>query len=287
MHTNQLYKEKYYTSQDGLKLYYRHYDNGDKSLPTLLMMSGIARTSADFEILALKYKDRFNIICPDYRGRGNSEWAKDWKTYNPVQYAQDIQHLLVASQTKKIALIGTSLGGVVSLILSVLIPHQISGIILNDIGAEIEFKDMGKLVAYIEKNPIFSSWEETEAYAKETYAFMRMDRDPRVWEQFLKGTYRENKDGNIRTSWDPKIAMPIKKVNGSIGDLWIPYKAIHKIPTLLLRGEFSNLLSPETVAKMKKLKPNLEAITIPGAGHPPSLNEPESLIAIENFLITR
>ena len=156
-----MYKDIWYRAQDGLKLYCRDYSGAETGWPTILCLPGIARNSKDFALFADRcQKQGWRVLCPDYRGRGRSDYDPDTGNYDPPRYLDDIRHLLAATGTHNVVVVGTSLGGLLGLGLAVVMPMAVRGLIMNDIGPEIETGGMERTLAYIGNDRRFNSLED-------------------------------------------------------------------------------------------------------------------------------
>ena len=296
------YRENRYRSSDGLELYYREYGGGDRAV---VCLHGLSRNSKDFHDLALHLSQGYRVICPDLRGRGRSQYDPNGKTYNMVAYTQDVQHLLDAAGLDKPVLIGTSLGGFISLTMAYLLPGRLRAIVLNDAGPEIDPAGIKRIMGY-SGTPAAAprNWEEATALVKANHEVGLLGMPGSFWADYARLTYRENDDGVPVAEVDPKVLTSlktaktlgnilkslnavglVKKVRGIPVDAWESFRAV-SMPCLVLRGETSDVLAAETVAKMRDIKPDLEVATIPNRGHAPLLDEPESLAAIDTFLET-
>ncbi|MGD8327085.1 MAG: alpha/beta hydrolase [Sphingomonadales bacterium] len=277
------YAEQTYQSADGLKLYYRDY-GGKSDKPVVLCMPGLTRNSADFEDLAELLAPDFRVLCADQRGRGKSEYAKDSATYSPLTYVEDMKALLAHAGVDKVILIGTSLGGLMSMIMAASMADNIQGIIINDIGPDLAPDGISRILEYIGKARKFASWEEAAAAIKELQATAFPDLPDARWMDFAKRTCVERND-YITTDYDPRIAEPFKDSDGTPAiDLWPLFDVACQFPLLSLRGEYSDILTEETFAKMQKRCLGMKAQTVKRVGHAPILDEPDALSAIRNFL---
>ncbi len=275
-----IFTEKSYTSQDGLNLYYRDYA-GD-GLP-ILCLAGLSRNSKDFHKLALHLNSKgHRVLCPDYRGRGKSDYDPSPMNYLPPAYIGDILHLLTAINIHEIALIGTSLGGILAMGMGVAMPTCLKGVILNDVGPDINEDGLDRIIAYLSRNPKFDSWEAAIRDAKAIFQMVSFASE-KDWPELAKATFKEYPNGKIGYDWDINILEPFKQKMPT-PDLWPLFKSLNDIPLLAIRGEKSDILTPETLAKMQLCNPNMAQATIPGVGHVPSLTEEISLKAIDDFL---
>lgn len=280
------YQDIFYKSPDGLSLYARDYDPGaDK--PVILGLHGLTRNSADFHDLALHLSDRFRVITADQRGRGLSEYDSDPTRYRPDIYCADMFRLLDHLKLEKVISIGTSMGGLMTMIMASQKPDIFRAAIINDIGPEIDPKGLERIKGYVGASREFSSWEES---ADAIRAQQGTDVFPLYtfedWLAFAKRVCLEKADGRIEFAYDPALANPFKEEEGVSApvEMWPVFAGLKDIPVLTIRGERSDILSEDTLNKMARRHPNLKTITIPNIGHAPILTEPKSLSAIDNFL---
>jgi pimeloyl-ACP methyl ester carboxylesterase len=276
------YVEKTYSSQDGLQLYYRDY--GDPLSPgvPLLCLTGLTRNSHDYHHFASRLAAGRRVVCPDYRGRGRSARDPDWRNYQPRSYVGDILQLLVAAGLHRVIVVGTSLGGLLSMGLAVVQPTSLAGVVLNDVGPDIDRSGFQRIQAYIGRDHPQPDWASAVRFARETFsgAGERSDAD---WLRIAEGTFAPGPDGRLHISWDPALARPLARPQ-AIPDLWPLFRALRNIPTLAFRGALSDLLTAATFDRMQREHPALHCVTVPGVGHVPTLDEPEARHAIEDFL---
>lgn len=280
------YHDISYKSPDGLTLYARDYDDG-AGKPVILAMHGLTRNSADFHDLALHLIDRFRVITVDQRGRGRSDYDPNPSQYCPDIYCADMFHLLEHLGLKRVISIGTSMGGLMTMIMASQKPEIFRAAIINDIGPEIAPEGLERIKGYVGVSRDFASWEEAAEAIK-------IQQSPEVfplyttqdWMAFARRVCKQTPEGRIEFAYDPALANPFKKDNTDSApvDLWPFFTGLKSIPVLTFRGERSDILLAETLEKMAQLHPNFTAVTIPDIGHAPILTEPESLVAIDSFL---
>lgn len=281
------YSDIWYTSADGLRLYARDYANQQKpNTATILCMHGLTRNSADFEEICNALAGRYRVIAVDQRGRGLSAYDPEPANYNPLVYIQDMFLLLQTLNLSKVILMGTSMGGIMAMMMAAMKPELVQALIINDIGPEVGVKGLDRLKKYVGKSTPVSSWEEA---AKQSAAINRIafpNADYEYWQNFAKRTYQESENGTPVVAYDPNIAVPLNEANNDTAapDLWPVYDQVSNKPMLLIRGEHSDILEPACVEKMKQKKSDLEVKVVPEIGHAPMLNEPVARSAIESFL---
>ena len=286
--TTQPYRDGYWTSSDGLKLHFRDYPAGGDaaaSRPPAICLPGLTRNARDFAELAEWMQPDRRVLCIENRGRGDSEYAIDPQTYRPATYVADLLALLEQEGIARFIAVGTSLGGLMTMLLATTRPQVLAGAIINDIGPEIDPAGLSRIASYVGTAPSYASWDEAaEAlHAVGDATFPAYTREQ--WKHMARRSMKRGKDGRISPDYDPRIAEPFREPgNAASADLWPAWAALAKIPLLVLRGELSDLLSTETVVRMKKATPQAEFVTVPDVGHAPMLDEPASRAAIARLL---
>jgi pimeloyl-ACP methyl ester carboxylesterase len=292
------YQERSYTSRDGLTLYFREYGAGDD---VLLCLHGLTRNCKDFENLAESLSDRWRVITPDIRGRGKSDRDPKWKQYLPPTYVADAWALMDELGISSVAVLGTSLGGLMAMIMAEQHPRRIRGVILNDIGAEVPPEAVARILEYAGRTPPQANWAEAEAIVRENYGLAYPDESDEFWARQTRLAWVEREDGKVEPDCDPRIGDALRHAAKSAGlvrflrtigvrrlkdvnlDPWDNFRAM-TMPVLVLRGEISDVLPEQTVQAMQSAKPDLQVATIPRRGHAPTLDEPEAREAIGGFL---
>lgn len=275
--------DRYWTSRDGLRLYYRDYA-GPTHRPPILCLHGLTRNSRDFGQFAERYAGAWRIIAPDFRGRGRSAWDPKPENYQPPVYAADIVELLGELRIPEAIFIGTSLGGLVTMAVAAFAPHQVAATVLNDIGPQLGPEGLARIGAYLGQPIAFASWAEAAAALTRTQSAMHPTYEADDWEQYARRVCQQ-RDGAIVFDYDMAIAENFRAVQGAPAiDAWPFFRALCGAPLLILRGEFSDLLSDETARAMADAHPDAELVTVPGVGHAPDLVEPEAVAAIDRLL---
>ena len=278
------WSDGYWVSNDGLRLHYRDYA-GDASRPPIICIPGLTRNARDFEGVAARLAGDWRVICVELRGRGESAYAKDPMTYAPLTYLQDMEALIRELALERFVLFGTSLGGLMTMLLSMSGGERIAGALLNDIGPVLETRGLDHIRSYVGKPQNWPTW----LHAARAIAEMQHDRYPDwtldQWLTFAKRVCKLSPGGRIVLDYDMRLAEPFKMPGGESGvDLWPAFRSLAGTPTLLVRGELSDLLSAETAERMKAEHPLLDLVTIPRVGHAPTLDEPEAQAAIDRLL---
>ncbi|MEJ7927239.1 alpha/beta hydrolase [Sphingobium sp. AN641] len=280
------FEDRYWWSPDGLRLHYRDYAGGADGRPPILCLPGLTRNARDFEPLASRLSGDWRLICPDMRGRGESAQAKDPMTYVPLTYLQDISRLLADLAIQRFVVVGTSLGGLIAMLIAVTHAEWLAGVVLNDIGPTIEPAGLERIRGYVGTGSTHPSWVHAaralEAANQTVYPRYALEQ----WLAMAKRLYRLNSAGRVVLDYDMRIAEPLRVAGGEAGvDMWPVMAAFRAIPTLILRGELSDLMSAETADRMaREIGPQAELVTVPRVGHAPVLDEPEALAGIDRLL---
>ena len=281
-----MYSDGYWWSPDGLRLHYRDYAGGDDGRPPLLCLPGLTRNARDFEPLAARLAGEWRLICPDMRGRAESAYAKDAMTYVPLTYMQDISRLLADLAITRFVAVGTSLGGIITMLMAATHREWLAGALLNDVGPALEEEGLARIRTYVGVNQSHPTWVHAARALADANGDVYPGYDLQAWLAMAKRLYRLNSGGRIVLDYDMKVAEPIRAMGTEAGvDMWPVMKAFSGIPTLLLRGERSDLLGAATAQRMAaEIGPGAELVTVPGVGHAPVLDEPESIAAIDRLL---
>ena len=277
------WEPRHWTSRDGLNLYYRDYA-GSAERPPLLCLHGLTRNSRDFEAFAERYAGRFRVIAPDFRGRGMSDWDPLPARYLPTTYAADVLQLLDQLGIGQAVFVGTSLGGLVTMLVASVQPQRVAAAILNDIGPEIDQAGLDRIGSYIGKPVRFQGWDEMADTLSAVNRGLPASNSHDDWLRLARRVGKDDGDG-IVFDYDMAIAVPFDRSRGAVSfDMWPLYRQLAQGPLLIIRGEHSDLLSAATAQAMLEGAANAHLVTIPGVGHAPELNEPEALAAIDLLL---
>ena len=279
------YTERFLRVPDGLSLFTRDYapEGGERGAP-VLCLHGLTRNSADFDVLASRIAALGRrVIVPDMRGRGRSDNDPVPDRYRPNIYVLDCVAWLDDLGAPRAVFIGTSMGGVITMLAAVTAPERIAAAVLNDIGPEIDPRGIARIGSYVGKEGPYASWDEAIAAVRDVQRDNFPGRDDAFWLSFTKCVMRE-RDGRVEYAYDPAIAATF---GGAPPASLVPlFEALAKAPVLVIRGALSNLLSAQGVETMKRIKPDLQYAEVPGVGHAPTLNESVSWNAIEKFLMS-
>lgn len=265
-----------------LDLFARDY-GGDG--PPLLLMHGLTRNSADFDPLVPHLAGRYRLLVPDQRGRGLSAADPDPANYRPDVYAADMFALLGSLSIDRAGLVGTSMGGLMAMVMAAQQPERVSALVLNDIGPVLDPAGLARIGGYVGAAGPFADWAEAAARTAAINGPAFPDFSDDDWLAFARRTCREDADGRVAFNYDPAIAAAFDGVPAEQPDLWPLWAALAEKPVLVLRGSLSDLLAPATVARMASEHSGpFFACDIPGRGHAPLLDEPAALAAMVPFL---
>jgi pimeloyl-ACP methyl ester carboxylesterase len=278
------FQEHRWLSKDGLSLYCRVYDAAGSAAATVLCLPGLTRNSKDFEDLAPHLSSRYRVICPDLRGRGLSAPDPARENYHPGTYLADLAGLVAGLGVQRLAVIGTSLGGLLAILLPAFRPGLVNGVVLNDIGPEIDPVGTERIKAYAGKLPPVCSWDDAVAQQRVVFGAAWPGLSDETWDRLARRAYREDAARTPVLECDPKVGEALRAAPAAAGDLWPQWSQLGNLPVLAIRGALSDILSAATFARMQREKPNLVALTVAGRGHVPLLDEPECLAAIDTFL---
>jgi len=278
------FDERRITTLDNLSLYVRDYGDPLDFRCPLLCLGGLTRNSKDFEDLAERYSSTGRrVICPDYRGRGQSEYDKNWRNYEPKTYIRDIGDVLAALNLHSVVIVGTSLGGIIGMGMAAANPCALSGLVMNDIGPEVQNNGLKKIINYIERDRPQANLDEAIITIKKMLPSLSF-QDETTWPKMALNTFRKCDDGKLRFDWDLKIVKPLLQPKYKIPNLWPLFRGLKQVPTLVIRGAQSDILSQDCFSRMKIEKPDIYTVEVPKTGHTPALSEPESCDALDKFL---
>jgi pimeloyl-ACP methyl ester carboxylesterase len=280
----QTWHDVYFTARDGLRLYARHYPAAGSARRPVLCLAGLSRNSRDFHHLAttLAAAGR-HVYALDSRGRGLSQRDRDWRNYSLLVELNDALDFMTMKGLHGVAVIGTSRGGLIAMLMAVLRPNAIAVAVLNDIGPVIEPEGMSRIVAYIGRMPVPADWGEAARIVQE----MNRRHFPAVpaadWAEQARAWFNDD-NGLPALGYDANIAKALSLTDGAIPELWPQFGALAPVPVLAIRGEHSDILSPKTMEEMRARHPRLDTFTVRGQGHAPLLKDPPTQSAIQAFL---
>ena len=283
------YSERRWTSRDGLGLFARDYAGGDgEGRLAVVCLHGLTRNSKDFEDIAPRIAaSGRRVIVPDMRGRGLSAWDPNPAHYQPKIYAADVAGLLNELGIPQAVFLGTSMGGIITMALAARRSKMVAGAILNDSGPEIAPEGVARILSYAGKGATIRNWQDAADYLRHINGSAFPAFGAADWDRFARRTFREGDDGP-ELDYDAAISGVLAQpgwLTTFVARLLFRRLARGR-PTLLLRGELSDLITADTAARMAKAAPSLQTVVIPGVGHAPMLDEPVAVDAIAQFLRT-
>ncbi|MBL8545018.1 MAG: alpha/beta hydrolase [Hyphomonadaceae bacterium] len=284
------YEERVIATVDGLALYARDYPPlaPETGVP-VICLHGLTRNSRDFEIVAPRIAALGRrVVAPDMRGRGQSANDPDPAHYVPAVYAQDVLKLMDALGIAKAVFVGTSMGGLITMVIAATTPDRIAASVLNDVGPQLNTSGIARIASYVGNVQPVASWAEAAAAMRATNGGAFPDRldDDAFWATIARRTFRARDDGQFELDYDPHIALAFADVdpNAPPPDLMPYFQALAKAPVLSVRGGLSDILTPETVALMRAAGDRVDTVTVEGIGHAPLLDEPDAWDAVLDFL---
>jgi pimeloyl-ACP methyl ester carboxylesterase len=273
------YRDLFVSAPDALRLYARDYGPLNGSALPVVCLPGLARNSQDFhdlaEALSTDAARPRRVLALDYRGRGRSEWASDWRRYELGTELNDVLQVLTVAGIEKAVFVGTSRGGLLTMALSATRPTLLAGAVLNDVGPVIEPKGLIRIRSYVGKLPTPNTLQEGAQILKQISDAQFPAFTQEQWESMARGTWHE-KNGRLALSYDPSLMKPLQELDLEMPmpDLWNLFGGLNPFPVLAIRGENSDLLSAQTLSAMQERHSRLTAITVPGQGHAPLIKEP-------------
>ena len=278
-----------FMSSDGLRLFARDYGSTVSPWLPVVCLAGLSRNSRDFHELAVHlstHRDRpRRVVAFDYRGRGQSEWDKSPERYNPLTEMNDVFDGMAALGIPRAVVIGTSRGGIIGMLMGVARPATVAALVLNDIGPVIEAHGLARIKTYVGRTPQPNDWTDAAHLMRRLHAGSFTAWGDTDWESFARLTYRDEGTGP-GPDYDPKLAMTLEGVelDQPMPTLWDEFRSLAAIPILTIRGENSDLLSAETLARMQEIRPDMGIMEIAGEGHAPLLRQAEHLARISAFI---
>jgi pimeloyl-ACP methyl ester carboxylesterase len=284
------FEERIVATVDGLALYVRDYSPllPETGLP-VICLHGLTRNSHDFETVATRIAALGRrVLAPDMRGRGKSANDPDPAHYVPTVYAQDVLRVMDELAIPRAVFIGTSMGGLITMVLATMAPDRIAASVLNDVGPKLNAAGLARIASYVGRSQPVSSWQEAAAALRAvngTAYPSRLD-DEEFWLAFARRTFRQREDGLFETTYDPNIALAFMDIDEDAPppDLTPLFGVLAQKPMLSVRGALSDLLTEDVVAAMRSLKPDLDTVTVENIGHAPMLDEPDAWDAVLDFL---
>lgn len=276
--------DRYWNSVDGLRLHYRDYA-GPHERPPILCLPGLTRNARDFEPVANRWAGDWRVICVEFRGRGGSDYDPHSEHYAPPVYAADVMKLLDQLGIADAVFFGTSLGGLVTMLMASTDAERIAGALLNDIGPELDQSGIDRIKGYVGKDTRFADWDEAVTVMSERNRDVYPNWNRDQWNDYVHRVCREE-NGQIRFDYDMRIADNFKPSPPSeTSSAWPYYEALKGRPVTILRGARTDLLDEATAERMvAELNGDAELVIVPDVGHTPTFEEPESIAAVDRLL---
>jgi pimeloyl-ACP methyl ester carboxylesterase len=273
------------TAQDGLRLHVRAYGaRASRALP-VVCLPGLARTAADFESLAATLSSDRHVLAVDYRGRGKSDYDQNPANYNLQVELSDLLAVLTAVGIGQAVFIGTSRGGILTMLLAVARPTAIAGCVLNDIGPVIELKGLMRIKGYVGKLSQPASFREAADGLQQRFGSHFPKWGDADWLAFARRTFKEA-NGRIVADYDIKLATILDGITPErpLPPLWKEFDALARLPVMVVRGANSDILSAATVEAMRTRRRSLDVVEVVDEGHTPRLTDPQTAGRIAAFV---
>jgi pimeloyl-ACP methyl ester carboxylesterase len=288
------YTDNFIAAQDGLKLFVRVYGKRTAEGMPVVCLPGLARSGRDFDRLAtalatsnsdLNPKRHRCVVTLDARGRGRSDFDRNPRNYNVAAELSDVLAMLTALELGPAIFVGTSRGGILAMLLACVRPAALAGVILNDIGPVIEPRGLLRIKSYVGKMPRPRSYEEGAEVLRRLFVTQFPKLTGEDWIAFARRTYKEQ-HGALVPDYDAKLSRALDRVglNRPLPSLWKEFDAMASIPTMVVRGANSDVLTADTVAAMRARRQDLETLEVADQGHAPMLMEDDTIRRIGSFI---
>ena len=271
-------------TKDGLNLDLARYPGGGARLPAFCI-PGLTRNRRDFDDFAkwLSARGR-DVYAISLRGRGRSDYDPKYLNYFPTIYREDVLGALDTLGIQRAVFVGTSLGGIVTMLTNESAPERVAAAIINDVGPELATEGIVRIASYVgASDGAAPNLDQAAAQIRAVNEVAFPGKDDAFWRDFARNTYRELGDGTWKLDYDPAIAAALKEA-GPAPDLWSAFTSLKNKPTLILRGAISDLLTPEIIGKMRAVNPAMLVSDVASVGHAPTLTEPDAVAAMGAFL---
>ncbi len=283
----QNWNDIYFTSRDGLRLYARHYPALGSQRRPVVCLAGLTRNCRDFHSLATALATQDDngrdVYAVDYRGRGRSQHDPDWRNYSILVEMNDVLDFMTMKCLHRAAVVGTSRGGLITMLMGVLRPSALGAVVLNDIGPVIEREGLARIVAYVGRVPLPATWEEATALVAEMNRRQFTAVPAEQWAEFARQVFSDE-HGLPAPAYDPNLSKAITVMGSAAPELWPQFAALSHVPMLAIRGENSDILSARTLAEMGARHPRFDAVSVRGQGHAPLLKDAPTINAVRQFL---
>jgi pimeloyl-ACP methyl ester carboxylesterase len=259
---------------------------GDHDNPRVLIcVHGLTRNGRDFDTLAAALAGEYRVVCPDIVGRGASDWLANKNDYGYPQYLNDMAALVAHLSAESVHWVGTSMGGLIGMLLAAQPGSPITRMVMNDVGPVIPRAALERIVAYVGGDPRFSSVQQLDDYLREIYAPFGPFTDAQ-WRGLVRSSARELGNGEIGLAYDPDIVVPLKAMPLEDVDMWPVWNTV-ECPVLVIRGGRSDVLLAETAQTMTTTGPRARLDVLAGVGHAPTLMSDDQVALVSDWLSDR
>jgi pimeloyl-ACP methyl ester carboxylesterase len=256
---------------------------GDSDNPRVLIcVHGLTRNGRDFDALASALAPDYRVVCPDVVGRGASDWLVDKNEYGYPQYLCDMAALVAHLDADSVHWVGTSMGGLIGILLAAQPGSPVTRMVINDIGPLIPKAALARIASYVGDDPHFSEMQELDDYLRAIYAPFGPFTDEQ-WQGLVRSSARRLDNANIGLAYDPGIAVPLRAMPQEDVDLWSTWDKV-QCPVLVIRGEQSDLLLADTAERMTVTGPRAELAVLAGMGHAPTLMSEDQIALVSRWL---
>jgi pimeloyl-ACP methyl ester carboxylesterase len=279
----------YFSAPDGLRLHVRAYGAAPNPRLPVVCLPGLARTETDFETLAQRLacdpQGPRRVFALDYRGRGRSEYDRNWQNYDPRVELEDLLAITTALGIERAIFVGTSRGGILTMLLAAARPTLIGGAVLNDIGPVIEPKGLMRIKGYVGKIPRPTSYADGVVVLRRLFSAQFPNLTDAQWLAWSKRSWEQREKGLV-ACYDPKLANTLKPISSDTlpPPLWAQFDAMTAMPIMVIRGMLSDILSRETLDAMRARRGELDVLEVTDQGHAPLLDDEASLQKIADFV---
>ncbi len=283
------FEDIYFTARDGLRLHARRYPGaGNAQGRPVLCLPGLTRNGRDFHDLAVALSrnpaSSRTVYTIDYRGRGLSEFDPDWKNYTVPVEMLDVLDFMTLAGLEQAAVVGTSRGGLIAMLIAAAQPTAVGAVVMNDIGPVIEHDGLIRISGYVGRVPLPISWADAARMVRDLNRRHFPDVPDQQWEEVARQWYNE-RNGRPAPGYDAKLGKALSVLYEPVPELWPQFEALKHVPVLVIRGENSDVLTPETVDEMRRRHPALATLSVAGQGHAPLLKDNPTIEAIRHFLL--
>jgi pimeloyl-ACP methyl ester carboxylesterase len=249
---------------------------------TLICVHGLTRNGRDFDVLASALEESYRIICPDIAGRGRSDWLASGKHYYNPNYLADLATLLAHVGAREVDWLGTSMGGILGMLMASIPGNPIKRLIVNDVGPFLPKAALERIASYTGMAPDFDDMATLEAYLRETHATFG-DLTDGQWRHMAETSHRKLDNGKVTLGYDPAIGDNFRAGPLEDADMWSYWDAI-QCPALVIRGENSDLLRREDAEEMTRRGPKADLVEVAGCGHAPALMAADQIAMVKDWL---